>query len=179
MKEVTFTEILYFNEYIKRTYSNNTVIINLLEQFDNDKNIPKEILVKYWIYIYTRQSNFFFDINEQLRNKKGDYYIPFIKLCYEMLRKGFLKPIIDKKLYRGAAITINEYKNINEFLSKNKDKEFPKLIVFSRCFLSFSGNKIVADEFLKKNQRKINNNNDKKMLPIFYKSDKINDNYID
>ena len=59
MKEVTFTEILYFNEYIKRTYSNNTVIINLLEQFDNDKNIPKEILVKYWIYIYTRQSNFF------------------------------------------------------------------------------------------------------------------------
>ena len=53
MKEVTFTEILYFNEYIKRTYSNNTVIINLLEQFDNDKNIHKEILVKYWIYIYT------------------------------------------------------------------------------------------------------------------------------
>lgn len=51
--------------------------------------------------------------------------------------------------------------------------------MFSRCFLSFSGNKIVADEFLKKNQRKINNNNDKKMLPVFYKSDKINDNYID
>ena len=179
MKETTFIEILYFNEYIKRTYSNNTVIINLLEQFDNDKNIPKEILVKYWIYIYSRQNKFYLDLNKQLRNKKGDYYIPFIKLCYEMLRKGCLKPIVDKKLYRGATIMEDEYKNIIEFLSKNKDKEFPKLIVFTRCFLSFSKNKIVADGFLKKNQIQNNGGNDQKILPVFYKSDKMNDNYID
>ena len=144
------TEILYFNDYIKREYSDNVNIKNLIEQFDDSKNISKEIIYKYWMHLYSLQSDFYKDINKQLRNKKGEYYIPFIKLCFEMLRKGFLKPITNKKLYRGANISKNEYKNIVEFINQKKDKEFPKLIVFSRCFLSFTENDIVADGFLKK-----------------------------
>ena len=80
--------------------------------------------------------------------------MPFIKLSYEMLREGYLKPLTNKKLYRGGDMSINEYNNLMEFLNKKKDKEFPKLIIFSRCFLSFSENEIVADEFLKKIRKK-------------------------
>jgi hypothetical protein len=181
MKNTTFTEILYFNDYVKRKYSNNSNITNLIKQFDNDKYIPKEIIWKYWMHLYTlenKDNNFYDDLNKQLRNNKGEYYMPFIKLCYEMLREGYLKPVINKKLYRGAIISVNEYKNIIEYLNKKEDKEFPKLIVFSRCFLSFSVNEIVADEFLKRNQKK-NSNRDNKIFNIFYIVDEISDNNLD
>ena len=150
MKKTEYTEVLFFNDYIKRTYANNNNIINLISQFDNDKYIPKEILYQYWLHLYTLNSDFYNDLNKQLRNNKGDYFMPFIKLCYEMLREGYLKPVTNKKLYRGGDLSINEYNDIIEFLNKKKDQEFPKLIVFSRCFLSFSENDIVADDFLKK-----------------------------
>ena len=178
MKNTTFTEILYFNDYVKRKYSNNSNITNLIKQFDNDKYIPKEIIWKYWMHLYTLENNFYDDLNKELRNNKGEYYLPFIKLCYEMLREGYLKPVINKKLYRGAIISVNEYKNIIEFLNKKEDKEFPKLIVFSRCFLSFSESDIVADEFLKKAQKK-NINRDNKIFNIFYIVDEISDNNLD
>ena len=181
MNKTTLTEILYFNDYVKRKYSNNSNITNLIKQFDNNKYIPKEIIYKYWMHLYTlenKDNNFYDDLNKQLRNNKCDYNMPFIKLCYEMLREGYLKPVINKKLYRGANISVNEYKNIIEFLNKKEDKEFPKLIVFSRCFLSFSENKIVAGKFLKKNQKK-NSNRDNKIFNIFYIVDEISDNNLD
>ena len=51
---------------------------------ENDREKLKEILFSQSI-----------EVGRQLRNKNVEYYIPFIKLCYEMLRKGLLKPIIN------------------------------------------------------------------------------------
>ena len=178
MKDTTSTELLYFNEYLKRIYSDNINITNLLNQFDNNQKISKEIIYQYWMHLYTLQTDFFPNLNRQLRNKNVEYYIPFIKLCYEMLRKGLLKPIINKKLYRGADIKKDEYETIIGFLDKKKNKEFPKLIQFSRCFLSFSQNEIVADYFLKKNMKK-NNCEDNNIIHIFFILDEINEKHFD
>ena len=43
------------------------------------KNIPIEILCKYYARIYTVESNFYKDINEDLRMNNKDKYLPYIK----------------------------------------------------------------------------------------------------
>ena len=158
MNDVTKTEILYFNNFIKLNYPKNERIQNLINQIEDHKYISKDIICKYWMHIYSLETNFYRDVNEKLRIKKGDFYYPLIKMCYEMVKKGYLNPIINKKLYRGTKIGKSEYENINNFINKKNNQEFPKLIVFSRCFLSFSVDKKIASKFLKRNQKSEKNN---------------------
>ena len=152
MTETTKTEISYFNEFIKRSYPQYKKIQNLINQLEENKYNSKNIICDYWLYIYSLETLFYSDINESLRKKKGDFYNPFVKMCYEMVKKGHLRPITNKKLYRGSKIKINEYQYMIDFLKNKNNKEFPKLIVYSRCFLSFSENEIVANDFLIRNQ---------------------------
>jgi len=172
MNEVTKTEILYFNNFIKLNYPKNERIQNLINQIEDHKYISKDIICKYWMHIYSLETNFYRDVNEKLRIKKGDFYYPLIKMCYEMVKKGYLNPIINKKLYRGTKIGKSEYENINNFINKKNNQEFPKLIVFSRCFLSFSVDKKIASKFLKRNQKNENNNLYDVMLVIEEITDK-------
>ena len=172
MNEVTKTEILYFNNFIKLNYPKNERIQNLINQIEDHKYISKDIICKYWMHIYSLETNFYRDVNEKLRIKKGDFYYPLIKMCYEMVKKGYLNPIINKKLYRGTKIGISEYEYINNFINKKNNQEFPKLIVFSRCFLSFSVDKKIASKFLKRNQKNENNNLYDVMLVIEEITDK-------
>jgi len=172
MNEVTKTEILYFNNFIKLNYPKNERIQNLINQIEDHKYISKDIICKYWMHIYSLETNFYRDVNEKLRIKKGDFYYPLIKMCYEMVKKGYLNPIINKKLYRGTKIGKSEYENINNFINKKNNQEFPKLIVFSRCFLSFSVDKKIASKFLKRNQKNEKNNLYDVMLVIEEITDK-------
>jgi hypothetical protein len=163
MNEVTKTEILYFNNFIKMNYPNNESIQNLINQLEENKYISKNIICKYWLHIYSLETNFYKDVNEKLRVKKGDFYYPLIKMCYEMVKKGYLTPIINKKLYRGTKLGITEYEYINKFIKNKNNQEFPKLIVFSKCFLSFSENEIVAINFLENNLK-----NEQKIFMMFF-----------
>ena len=153
--EITKTEICYFNEFIKRNYLKSEKIQNVINQLEENKYNSKNIICDYWLYIYSLQTSFFSDMNSSLRKKKGDFYFPLLKMCYEMVKKGHLTPITNKKLYRGGKIQINEYLYIEDFLKNKNNKEFPKLIVYSRCFLSFSGNDNIADIFLKNSQKRL------------------------
>ena len=115
------------------------------------KKLPKEILIKYWLRIYTFQSDFFKDLNKSLRctNKQAPYSYPLIKLCYEGIKKGFLRPKTEE-LFRCSKISKEEFIKIQtKFNSIHDKKGFPKLIVFSRSFLSFSTEKKVAKRFAK------------------------------
>ena len=80
LEEVSITDIYYFNDYLLKKYKpksdyeiglpnkdvQNKKIIELINQI-NYKKLPKEILIKYWLRIYSLQSEFFKDINKSLR----------------------------------------------------------------------------------------------------------------
>jgi hypothetical protein len=57
-------------------------------------------------------SNFYKDINEDLRNKKKDNYLSFIKILYEGLKLKSLKLATNNELYRGSKISIEDIKKI-------------------------------------------------------------------
>ena len=46
-------------------------------------NIPIEILTKYYIRLYTAESNFFWALNRDLRLNKVEKYLSFIKIIYK------------------------------------------------------------------------------------------------
>ena len=156
LDEVNRTEIEYFNYYLINNYSsknekneitNNNEIHNLIFQIKNNKT-PKELLIQYWLRIYTLQSEFFIMMNKSLRKKDKDSYLynPFIRLCYEGIKKGFLKSY-NKEIYRYSKISKKEFKEISIKYNQNKNNIFPSIIVFARSFLSFSVDKNAIETF--------------------------------
>ena len=126
----------------------NKKIPKLLNQI-KDKKAPKEIIIKYWLKIYCLQSEFYCQQNKSLRSADNqvNYYYPFIKLCYEGIKKGFLKSY-NKEIYRCSKITKKEFIEIQKYFHKtHKKNNFPSIIVFSRSFLSLSADEKQARKF--------------------------------
>ena len=73
-----YTQSLY-NIYSKKS---NT-IKKLLDQILLMKNIPIEIISKYYARLYTVYSNFQSNLNKDLRLNKKEKYLPYIKTFYE------------------------------------------------------------------------------------------------
>ena len=146
-------EIEYFNYYLLQNYPRNdkNEDIHILINQIKDKILPKDILIQYWLRIYTCESEFYGKFNKFLRtnNSKVLFYYPFIKLCYEELRKGFLESS-NEKLYRCSKISIKEFEEINKKINcknNNFSEEIPNVIAFSRSFLSFSIDEKRAKKF--------------------------------
>jgi len=184
LEDVNISEINYFNDFLSRNFLpiseididlqnqenldklENKTINKLINQIKY-KKLPKEILIKYWLRIYSLQSEFFKNLNKSLRNSNNQayFYYPFIKLCYEGIKKGFLKSNT-QEIYRCSKISKNEFEQIkNKFNSNPNKNEFPKPIVFSRSFLSFTTDKEKAKLF---------RGSDSKTYCIMYIIQKIN-----
>ena len=155
-----FTNSIY-NEYSEK----NAKIKDLLKQIKTMKNIPIEILSKYYARLYTIESEFYNDINRDLRSNKLEKYLPFIKTLYEGLKLQSL-PLAPKdcELFRGSNISKGEIQKIKTYLIK-KNEGLPGSIVFSKSFLSFSQNKTIAKGFLR---------NDKNFPPVLFVINKYN-----
>ena len=126
----------------------NKKIQELIGQIKN-KTIPKEIIIKYWLRIYCSHSDFYGELNKSLRNKdnKSYFYYPFIKLCYEGIKKGFLDSYYEE-IYRCSKIGKLEFKQIEDYFNKNKKNlNYPNVIIFSRSFLSFTTEEKIAKKF--------------------------------
>ena len=138
-------------EYTKSLYNiyskENSIIKELLEQILIMKNIPIEILCKYYARIYTVESNFYKDINKDLRMNNKDKYFPYIKTFYEGVKLKSLPLANNNILYRGTKISNDEIKKIKEYIN-NKIKNLPSSIVFSKSFLSFTKDKKIAENYL-------------------------------
>ena len=163
LEDVNIHEIKNFNNYIKNKFlppSEEEMKI-LSEEGDNkllnkmgNKNIqkhvsqlinekrPKILIIKYWLRMYSFQSEFYNTLNKSLRNKdpEASNFYPFIKLCYEGIKKGYLQSY-NKEIYRCSKINIKEFNKIQRRFNANTKSEIPKIIVFSRSFLSFSMDK--------------------------------------
>ena len=154
-KKEQFTKILYKN------YGKNDEIKKLLDDIISIEDLPIELLSKYYARLYTIESDFYKDINNDLRNDQKENYLTFIKILYEGVKLKALELAEDKILYRGSKITIDEIKKINQFLSIKKPN-LPGAIVFSKSFLSFSKAEKVAKKFLGKE------NKDKDLKKVLY-----------
>ena len=108
----SYTELIYLK------YSKNDNIKKLLQDIVPISDIPIEILCKYYIRIYTAESDFYHDINTDLRNNKKENYLPFIKILYEGIRLKALKIASNNELYRGAKIHLEEINKIKTFQHK-------------------------------------------------------------
>ena len=160
-----YTELIY-NKYSK----NNKFIKYLLDDIITIQNIPIELLCKYYIRLYTIESDFYREINNDLRKNKKEIYLYFIKILYEGIKLKSIKLASNNILYRASLISINEIEIIKDYLN-NKLPNLPGAIVFSRSFLSFTKEKNIADDFLK---RLKDNLELKKVLYILEKDDNIN-----
>jgi len=163
-------------EYINSLYDtyseeNNELKI-LLDSIKSFENIPTEILSKYYARIYTADSSFHKNINNDLGLNKKEKYLSFIKTLYEGVKLKSL-PLASKKyrsLYRGSKIRNEEVTKIKSYLNK-KNNNLPRVIAFSKSFLSFSKDKKIAERFLSKENK--DKNLISKVLYILEKDDNI------
>ena len=158
--EVNDENINNYTNFIYKNYSNNKTIKDLFEQIIPFKNIPIQLLCKYYIRAYTIESNFYSDINKDLGFRKKEAHLSFIKTLYEGSKLKALPLTTSNILYRGSKISKVEIEKIKLYII-NKIKDLPAAIVFSNSFLSFSKDLATAEYYLTKdvNNNKINNNN--------------------
>jgi len=136
-----YTNTLY------NTYSiNNKIIKKLFNSIISMKNIPIEILSKYYARLYTIESDFYRNLNRDLGLNRMNNYLPYIQVLYEGVKFKSLPLASDKILYRGSKISTNEITKIKDYL-QNKKPFLPGAIVFSLSFLSFSKERKQAENF--------------------------------
>ena len=150
-----YTELLY-----KKYADNSGKLKELLTPIKTMSDIPIELLCKYYARIYTIESDFYRDINRDLREKqeKKFEYLPFIKVLYEGVKLQALSIANDTELYRGSIISNLEIELIRKCLA-DKKPNLPGVIVFSKSFLSFSKERSIAEGFLRSSNE----------LPNYYK----------
>ena len=137
-----------YNDFIYNNYSKNKEINQLFKSIKSIPDIPIELLAKYYARLYSLNSKFYNDINNDLRQNKRENHLQFIKIFYEGVRLKSLPLAYEcKELYRGSRISNREIEDIKKYLKK-KLKDLPGAIVFSRSFLSFTKDLEVAQSFL-------------------------------
>ena len=98
------TEIKYIDNFTKELYNKyqgNNALKTLFEPIMEAKNIPIELLAKYYIRAYTIESPFYRELNEDLRktdNKKVSFYLIYIKYLYESIEYKIFSLVKETKL---------------------------------------------------------------------------------
>ena len=111
------------------------------------------ILAKYYARLYTYENEevgFYPRMNKDLTNKKFDLYRTYIFLLYNGIHKKTLKNYTSSKLYRGAALSKNEYQSIKNYLkikNENKNANSAVLYYLKNC-ASFSKDEKTAEGFM-------------------------------
>jgi len=170
IENVSIDNIEETTNLLYTTYSKDSHELKiLLGSIKSMINIPIEILSKYYVRLYTAESNFYKDINEDLKLNQKEKYLSFIKILYEGVKLKSLSLASNNILYRGSKISNEEVKKIKSYLNK-KINNLPGAIVFSKSFLSFSKEREIAESYLNgENKNKILS----KVLYILEKDDNI------
>ena len=148
--ELSNKEIYQTNKNILIDYGQENEIKNLILPLLNIKNIPYDILGKFWGRIYTLECAFYRNLNNNLMKLKNRYYNQYIQLFYLGLKEFEYKE--NGMHYRGTNMSEDEIKRLCDFY-KNKiitNNEFqPSYLIYSRAFLSFSTDKYISLNFIK------------------------------
>ena len=143
-------DINFFSNYLIETYQSSSTLFKLINQIvskEENPNWPTPILSKYWLRAYTLETNFYSEMNSELRKGNFSNYQPYIQLLYNSLNDNSLKYCSSGIFYRGSYIDESEIQNIQNYI-KNKKENLPSCIGFSKCFLSFSLKEEIAKSFM-------------------------------
>ena len=153
---IPIEEVDNFTNFLYNKYSKNSKSLEiLLNSIYSNPEIPFELLCKYYIRIYTTKSNFYIDLNRNLREGKKDLYLPYIKVLYEGIKLQSLCIASNNILYRGSRMPSKEIEIVKDYLDK-RNSDLPNIIVFSKSFLSFTKEKKIAENFIFTNENKSN-----------------------
>ena len=172
-----FLNFLIKKDYCETTKKGKTFVKDLIKPFvnlENVKNFPEEILIKYLVYIYSLQTDFFKDLNKYLttHGKKG-IYGTFISLMNRGLNLDVFakdKNYSEFTLYRAQLMNKDEVSRIKK-LYENKKNSLPSEILFSNSFLSFTYNEKVYHSFFKE----ISNDKKEELFNILFVIEKDKD----
>jgi len=105
------------------------------------KNIPIELLSKFFISFYCSCDDFCNDMKNELFTKSGldSSYLPLIKVLYNSLKLGVFDFSTAQKIYSGQNFEDYEI----EIIQKNL-KDGQNIKVYSKRFLSFTDNALYA-----------------------------------
>ena len=116
--------------------------------------VPYEILSKYFLFLYTIEGPFYYDLNRILTNNENrGIYNELINVFLYSLHNGGFENCSTDLLYRGSLMGKKEFETINNLLKKIKNKnnnqeEVSEILISSNSFLSFSKSLEIAEDFL-------------------------------
>ena len=100
-------------------------IENFLDSITDLTYIPNEILSKYYVRIYTEESNFYRELNQSLREGKNNEFLSYIKVIYEGIRLKALPYSEVNPLYRGTHLPDKEIEKMIKFKNKGEVDDLP------------------------------------------------------
>ena len=168
---ISNTEIISFKNFIQSNFGEIKIQKYIIPMLYIEK-LPREILSKFFVRMYTEETSFYSFMNQSLMRKENTYD-SFVKVMYEGLSINSLHRSEDDILYRGSKMTKNEIDNIRKSFdewNKDKNNKLPKFLLYSRAFLSFTKEKERIKYFLK------NNNNNCYRIVFILKNNKGIDN---
>ena len=104
-------------EFINKLYEKyifNVHYVELLDQIKDFKNIPVELLSKYYIRLYTIDGDFYRKMKIELLDGEKEYYKPYIKTLYTGVEKEALKKYINAELYSAQKLSPEQIKDLND-----------------------------------------------------------------
>ena len=143
IEKIPDEEINEFNKNILKY--DNEEISKLIYPLTSLKEIPIELLVKFWLRIYTLETDFYSNMNCKLMKLKGKEFYTFIKLLYFSLNKKYINNRCDICFYRGDILNNEE---LNTIIEKSKSNSIKDKLIYSRKFLSFTSLIDVAYNFI-------------------------------
>ena len=136
-----------FDKYLIDNYGDKmNELISQIYKID----CPDSLRIKYWLRAYTLETKFYNDLNFDLMKGQTKLYLPYIKLLYLGLKNNCIKVNVSNDLYRGALINKEEIKNLKNHLHKGKNLDNYKALIYCKSFMSFSLDKKVALDFMRK-----------------------------
>ena len=103
---INYNELEEFQRYFIKLYPNLKQFIKPSEE--KDIYVPYNILAKYYLHLYTHESDFFKNLNIELSKGKFDRYRQYIFILYIALNKGYFR----------SCIIVN-YIGVDFYLKKN------------------------------------------------------------
>ena len=164
-----------FFKLLTNIYNDNKKIIKLLKPLQNLNNIPDIISLKFLLFIYTLDSNFYKDLNYSLLIEKYDIFEPMLLLLNKSIKKRLLPKSINDNLYRCCSLNNKEISKLNEIFL-NKKFDLPCGYLFSKSILSFSKNYQIAYQFM--NNQNFNENTTPVIIQILRDNNFNDDSYI-
>ena len=145
--DITKFQNVLLSRYFKK--GNNSINYLIKPSGNKNMDIPLHLLTKFFLRFYTEEEpNFYSDLNKDLTNGKFDDYHPFIFLLYNGLNQGILQSCKDSQLYRGCAISNQEFQEMKDSFRLAKKNKSLRPIYYAKNLMSFSKKKDKAMEFL-------------------------------